>query len=452
MDYNTIRQIVAELQKFVGTKVIEVFSQEKNTLVITFFDGTTPQYLLNSSIPNLSTFFHYKGFVRAKNNVVDLGVTLLGDTLQDISVVENDRIVIMRFTEHTAILHLFSSTNSNFFLCNKINKIVFSLHHQDRFVGSDVSDILPREFVLAEKVEMSSTSVSAQIKFEYTDAIIKLRKQELTKQMLKPLESERKKITRALSITRNLDAPKQNAERCRLFAELLLSQQNPKIRVGSSINLTDWENNSIEIPLDEKLTLVENAQKYFIKGRKAERELEVRKERTPLLLTKLNKIEQMIFAIKNAESIRQLRNINKDVTKEHPTLQPQTAERPQETKFRTFILDDNWTLYVGKNSKNNDELTMSFARPNDIWLHARGRGGSHCVLRSKSQNATLPKPILTKAAGLAAYYSQARTEKYTPVAYTQKKYVHKPRGAATGAVMMQREEVIMVTPTAFEEI
>ena len=125
----------------------------------------------------------------------------------------------------------------------------------------------------------------------------------------------------------------------------------------------------------------------------------------------------------------------------------QQETQPINIKFRVFELDENYTLYVGKNAANNDELTMKFAKPNDIWLHARGSSGSHCVIKSKSnKNEKIPKIILQKAAEIAAYYSGAKNARYTPVCYTQKKYVHKPKNANTGAVVLQREEIIMVEP------
>ena len=57
-----------------------------------------------------------------------------------------------------------------------------------------------------------------------------------------------------------------------------------------------------------------------------------------------------------------------------------------------------------------------------------------------------PKHIIEKAAAIAAYYSQSRNASYTPVSYTFKKYIRKKKGSHPGAVMMEREEVIMVKP------
>ena len=159
---------------------------------------------------------------------------------------------------------------------------------------------------------------------------------------------------------------------------------------------------------------------------------------------KLMKIENAIKILNNASDTNELEKIKKNL-KNMTGIKVIDEQDDVSTKFREFDLGEGFILYVGKNAANNDELTMKFAKPNDLWLHARGAGGSHAVLRLNSEQK-VPKNILKKAASIAAYYSQARNAKYTPVAYTFKKYVRKPKGANTGSVIICKEEVIMVEP------
>lgn len=88
---------------------------------------------------------------------------------------------------------------------------------------------------------------------------------------------------------------------------------------------------------------------------------------------------------------------------------------------------------------------MKFARQQDWWMHVRGASGSHAVLRGVKGDR-IPKSILEKAAAITAYYSQARNASYVPVIYTQRKYVRKPKGANVGAVVVDREQTVMVRP------
>jgi predicted ribosome quality control (RQC) complex YloA/Tae2 family protein len=126
-------------------------------------------------------------------------------------------------------------------------------------------------------------------------------------------------------------------------------------------------------------------------------------------------------------------------------LKQENVEQEQESRFRMFDLGDGYILYVGKNAANNDELTLRFAKPNDLWFHARGSSGSHAVLRLNKEEK-VPKHIMQKAASITAYYSGSKKAKYTPVCYTYKKYVHKPKGANPGSVTLSREEVMMAEP------
>jgi predicted ribosome quality control (RQC) complex YloA/Tae2 family protein len=113
--------------------------------------------------------------------------------------------------------------------------------------------------------------------------------------------------------------------------------------------------------------------------------------------------------------------------------------------YRTFHVLGHDVL-VGKHARGNDELTQRIARPEDLWFHARGTSGSHVVLRW-DKNRDNPGPeLIERVASIAAWYSGAKHSGLVPVAWTRKKYVRKPKGAAPGAVVMTREEVVIVEP------
>jgi predicted ribosome quality control (RQC) complex YloA/Tae2 family protein len=109
-------------------------------------------------------------------------------------------------------------------------------------------------------------------------------------------------------------------------------------------------------------------------------------------------------------------------------------------------------VWAGRNSANNDLLTVRHSRPNDLWFHARGVGGSHVVLKVGSAAGDPSKEAIRQAASIAAYYSKHRNAKRAPVAYTEKKYVRKPRGAAPGSVLVDREKVILADPALPQDV
>jgi len=122
------------------------------------------------------------------------------------------------------------------------------------------------------------------------------------------------------------------------------------------------------------------------------------------------------------------------------------SEHEQLPPFRIFTVDGGFQVLAGKSSENNDLLTTRYAKPNDLWFHARGSSGSHVVLKMASGQGAPTKKAIYQAASIAAYYSKMKNASAVPVAMTEKKFVHKPRGVPAGTVTLDREKVIFAEP------
>ena len=105
----------------------------------------------------------------------------------------------------------------------------------------------------------------------------------------------------------------------------------------------------------------------------------------------------------------------------------------------------DYDILVGKNAASNEKLTFAVGNKNDLWLHARDIAGSHVLVRSKSSR-TIPRPVIQRAAELAAYFSKNRNNSMCPVIYTFRKYIRKVKGGNAGQVVVEREEIIFVKP------
>jgi len=125
----------------------------------------------------------------------------------------------------------------------------------------------------------------------------------------------------------------------------------------------------------------------------------------------------------------------------------ETKKNKEETEGPEFKEYDcqGYQIFVGRNAKNNDELTLHFAHKEDLWLHAKDVSGSHVIIKHKN-NGVFPKPVIERAAELAAFYSKRKTDSLCPVMYTLKKYVRKVKGAAAGSVRVEKESVLLVEP------
>lgn len=108
---------------------------------------------------------------------------------------------------------------------------------------------------------------------------------------------------------------------------------------------------------------------------------------------------------------------------------------------RTFTTRANDLVFVGRGAAHNDALTFQIARPHHLWLHARGVPGAHVIV-PLAKNRSCPADLLIDAAHLAAHFSDARGEPVVEVTTAPRKWVRKPRGAAKGAVVIEREKVV----------
>jgi len=264
------------------------------------------------------------------------------------------------------------------------------------------------------------------------------------KKITTKLESMLLKYEKRIAQFKDFDSIDERTKLYRKYGEVLMAQPDLKLKSGNKIKIANWNNEVIDINLDSKLNILDNANKYFDKAKHSEAELQVRKKRIPAEEDKIAKLKELKSRLADIDNNKELEKFVEENRRILELSNVQNANEPS-TKFREFELGDNYKLYVGKSAANNDELTMRFAKPNDLWMHARGTSGSHAIVKLDKE-IKLPKHILTRAAEITAYYSGSRNAKYVPVVYTFKKYVRKPKGANIGAVVISKEEVIMVEP------
>ena len=115
--------------------------------------------------------------------------------------------------------------------------------------------------------------------------------------------------------------------------------------------------------------------------------------------------------------------------------------------YREFESFDGHPILVGKSAKDNDALTLKVAKPDDLWLHARGTPGSHVVVRL-DKGVQVPHETLRDAAALALWYSDLRKSGKGEVIYTYRKFVKKGKGLKPGAVMVEREKSVWIEAKA----
>ena len=112
--------------------------------------------------------------------------------------------------------------------------------------------------------------------------------------------------------------------------------------------------------------------------------------------------------------------------------------------YRKFISPSGLQVLVGRNKRQNEAICFKEARQDDVWFHARGCPGAHVLLCVRRGSVKPTDDDLQFAANLAAFYSDARTERRAPVTTAEPKHIQKPRGAPPGAVKLRQEGPTLV--------
>ena len=191
----------------------------------------------------------------------------------------------------------------------------------------------------------------------------------------------------------------------------------------------------VHIELDPLKTPQQNAAalyKEYNKLKAAEQHLTVLTREGERQLDYLNSV---LDELERAETDRDLSDIRRELTETGyiRARKGGKAERVKPQSPLKFVSDDGLEILAGRSNAQNDELTLKLARRTDYWLHTQRVHGSHVIIRCEGEEP--PPRTLEQAAGIAAYYSQARGAGKVQVDYTMVRNVRKPSGALPGKVI-----------------
>ena len=211
---------------------------------------------------------------------------------------------------------------------------------------------------------------------------------------------------------------------------------------------------NIDIPLKEDISPSQNAQMYYKKYSKAKTTESYSKEQIKLAEDEKFYLESVAESLENVETPAELDEIRQELINEGyiPKQIFKKGAQKKQTKSEPmkFISVDGYEILVGRNNKQNDELTLRMAYSTDIWFHTKNIPGSHTIVRTKGPGEA-PDTTLMQAAKIAAYHSKARNSSQVPVDYTAVKNVKKPNGAKPGMVIYDHYNTVYVLPENADE-
>ncbi len=547
-NYYTLRHIALDLHRRLKNLLItELFTQNKNELIIRCEDETGNVHVVVSCEPVRNFTLLRETFHRAKKNSVDLFKKLSGARVLEVSIHPNDREITIRTdTRHRLLLQMFGS-KANVLLVDENNMIADSFLKPKQFIGkqfeeSRASAIPPLDLNgLEQKLkEHSQVSVFAALKELYPTLgnvlihKILFRSTVDEERLIGNLSDADKKLLVEIVFTlvdqlKNAPSPRiyydenepvmfsivplhhvgnyheerfdslheairkflSASQRQKLFLEQKKSlvqflQQNFE-RTERSLKKIADETESVEraatyetigkllmanlhalskgikqvelenifSPTRERVTIKlnpgqpppANAERYFEKAKQARRALQEQTKRKEILKQRLQFFQKLLAELElidQSEDYNDFLTSNRELLKEFGFAVDEKDKSKQEIPFRVFTVAGGFQVWAGKNNENNDLLTMKYAKPNDLWFHARGASGSHVVLKVGTSKGEPSKQAIEQAASIAAYYSKMKNAKAVPVVMTQRKYVRKPKGAPAGTVRVEREKLLFV--------
>lgn len=268
--------------------------------------------------------------------------------------------------------------------------------------------------------------------------------------LLKVLANTADRIARKLSLQQKELADCSDRETWKIYGDLIsanLYSIQKGDRTARLINFYDEEQSEVVIPLDPRKTPVQNAQKYYGEYRKADTAEKKLRELIEEGQQEAVYIDSVFDALTRAQTNDELTAIRAELAEQgYLRKKGSAAKKGKEPKLapKRYRSDDGFTILVGRNNVQNDQLTLKEARGRDYWFHTKNIPGSHTIVVSDGQE--VPDSTLHQAAILAAVNSKAAESSQVPVDYTLIKNVKKPRGAKPGMVIYVSYQTAYVTP------
>lgn len=253
---------------------------------------------------------------------------------------------------------------------------------------------------------------------------------------------------------RKINLQKAELEKCKNRDALringdLLQANIYRIKKGaSSISVENFydNNNLIEIKLNPAISPAANIQKYYKDYRKSKTAETMLTQQIKNAKEELEYLDSVSEVLERAESEKELSQIRLELCEQGYI----KAQKGKQKKLASlppleFESSDGFRILVGRNNKQNDQLTLKTAKKTDLWFHTKEIHGSHTILFTEGKEPT--DIAIKEAAQLAAYFSKAKNSTQVPVDYTLVKNVNKPSGAKPGMVIYLSNQTLYVTPT-----
>lgn len=300
---------------------------------------------------------------------------------------------------------------------------------------------------LCENEKEKTDSISSLLEEFYNSKFLRDTLGSKSKELKKLINKNIDKIRRKLSNQSNELNIALNRDKYKIYADLLSSNFH-KIEKGADyVKVENFYNEmeEIKIPLDSKLDGPSNASKYYKKYSKLKNAALYLKEQIDIGNSELEYLESILLNIEFAETPDEIDDLYEELEKEGYIKKKNKNKKKRKDSQDNYIklkTDDGFDIFIGKNNKQNDYLTLKKAKKNDLWFHVKDAPGSHVIL--KNDNRDFTNNSLLTAAKLAAKYSSLSKSQNIPVDYTFKMNVKRHPAKKPGLVTYTNYKTINI--------
>ncbi len=257
------------------------------------------------------------------------------------------------------------------------------------------------------------------------------------------------RLTRKLAIQEKELEESMDRERLRQLGDILTANIH-RIQKGQTViecqDFYDENMASIQIPLSPILSPQQNAAKFYkdySRMKNAEKELT---KQITYGEEELHYLKSVLEELNRAQTEAELEEIRQELQSGGYVKPDSGKKRMKQGKLppMRFESTDGWPIYVGRNNRQNEDLTFKSARKDDIWLHASKVHGSHVIIACAGQ--AVPDDTITQAAQLAAHYAETKGGQNIAVDVTPVKQVKKIPNGKPGMVIYHTYRTIYVNP------
>ncbi len=234
-----------------------------------------------------------------------------------------------------------------------------------------------------------------------------------------------------------------DSDKYRIYGELLLSNSNLKNKLSEIEVFNYYTSENIKIKLDNKITVLDNSNKYFKKYQKAKSSIKYINEQIEEAHNEIDYFTVLKYQLIDA-SINEALEIQDELIENKYLFNKEITNKKKNQKPKLLTYEVNNTLIsVGKNNIQNEYLTHKLSNSNDMWFHVKDAPGSHVVVHSSEE---LSEELIRTAANLAAYYSAYKESSSVPVDYTRIRNIKKIPKRRACFVTYKHQSTIYIDP------